>query len=212
MKSLLLKEYNLAINKFYIYSPFMFAAMLLIPDWIYVVAFMYLFWLTIPAVYSEYNAQNDLIFTQTLPVRKNDIVISKILAIVFNQLLYIIAAIIFAVISNIIYGPTRLFFNLNPAFFGHILVMFSIFNLIFFPKYFKTAYFFGKAAILASLVAISYAVLIEGLNIGLIAVNNVIESNNGLIQLGLLAIGMLIYLLSLFITIKKSITNFENRV
>ncbi len=212
MKSLLLKEYNLAINKFYIYSPIMFAAMLLIPDWIYVIAFMYLFWLTIPAVYSEYNAQNDLIFTQTLPVRKNDIVISKVLAIVFNELLYILAAIIFAVISNIIYGPKRLFLDLNPAFFGHILVMFSIFNLIFFPKYFKTAYFFGKAAILGSVFAISYALIIEGLNIGLVSVNNVIESNNGLIQLGLLVIGILIYSLGLFITIKKSITNFENRI
>lgn len=211
MKKLLLKEYNLSINKFFIYSPFLFASLLIIPNWLYIFAFMYVFWLIVPGVYSEYNVQNDITFTQLLPVSKGEIVKSKIYAFVYIELLHVLVAVVFALINNALYGIEKIFFDLNFAFFGNILIMYAIYNIIFLPIYFKTAFFFGKATLIGTLAATFYVIGIELLNLFVLPVNQILESPNLIIQIGILLFGILFYAFTLIYSIKKSIINFENR-
>lgn len=212
MKQLLIKEYKLGINKFFIYSPILFAALLFIPDWVYSIAFMYFFWLTIPAVFSEYNAQNDFTFTQLLPVSKKDIVASKVISISIIQLLHVVPGILVALLSNWFFGKSRMFLDLNLSFFANIMIMYAIFNVLFFPKYFKTAFFFGKAAVLGSFVAILYMLVIEVLNIGFPIINQVFESEDYLIVQVLMFVGSIVlFFLSLLFSIRRSTKHFENR-
>lgn len=212
MKHLFIKEYQLSINKFFIYSGILFSAMLLIPNWIYIIAFMYVFWLVVPAVYSEYNIQNDFTFMDTLPVSKKDIVTTKVFAIAFIEFLHVLCGILFSYINYLLYGMDKLFFDLNFAFFGNILIMYTIFNLIFFPRYFKTAFFFGKAAIFGSITAIFYVGVIEILNLFVKPINIILESPNYLgMQIGIFVLGLLLFISSLFCIIKISSKQFENK-
>jgi hypothetical protein len=173
---------------------------------------MYIFWISVPGIFSEYNAQNDFTFTQLLPVSKSDIVKSKILAFATLELLHILGGIIFAIINNRIFGKAKFLFDLNFAFFGNILIMYAIFNVFFFTRYFKTAYFFGKPLIIAVAFAITYEISIEILNILVKPLNLILESpNNILYQIGICAFGILFFIVTLLYTIKKSIVRFENR-
>lgn len=212
MKNLLIKEYKISINKFFIYSGFLFSAMLLIPNWIYVVAFMYVFWLIVPGIYSEYNTQNDFTFMDALPVSKKDIVKTKILALAFIEITHIIVAVFFANINSLFFGTDKIFFDLNFAFFGNIFIMYAIFNVIFFPLYFKTAFFYGKAAILGSLIAILYASAIEILNLFVEPINVILESDDHIItQVFIFMIGVIVFVGTLLYVSKVSIKCFENK-
>lgn len=213
MKKLILKEFKLSINKFITFTPVLFAALLLIPQWIYIIAFMYVFWMAVPMTYSEYNAQNDLTFTQLLPVSKSNIVISKIIAFVIIELLHIVFGILFAIINNTLFDPNKFAFDLNFAFFGNVFIMYAIFNIIFFPIYFKTAFFFGKSAVIGSITAILYAIGIELLNIFVKPLNSILESPvNILIQIGIFLFSIILFIITLLFTIKISIKRFENRI
>ena len=101
MNKLLYKELKLA------WHPAMFlfylcGALLLIPSWLYFIAFGYLF----IAINSEYfldKSNNDILFTAALPVRKRDIARSKTIFMAVIELLQIVVAIPFAIINSQIY-------------------------------------------------------------------------------------------------------------
>ncbi|MGD9964819.1 MAG: ABC-2 transporter permease [Candidatus Izemoplasmatales bacterium] len=161
MKNLLYKEFKLSIHKAFLFAPIIFGALLLIPQWVYLIALMYLFWVTVPNIYSTYNSQNDRTFCMLMPIKKEDYVKTKILSLMIIELLHIIFAVIFALIHNQLYEIPNFMLDLNFALFGVGFMMYGIFNLIFYPIYFKTAYYFGKAAIFANIGAIIFAFAVE---------------------------------------------------
>ncbi len=161
MKNLLYKEFKLSIHKGFLFAPILFGALLLIPQWIYIIALMYLFWVTVPNIYSTYNSQNDRTFCMLMPIKKEDYVKTKIISLIIIELLHIIFAFIFALIHNRLYQIPNFMLDLNLAFFGVGFMMYGLFNFIFFPIYFKTAYYFGKATIFANIGAILFALAVE---------------------------------------------------
>lgn len=161
MKNLINKELRLSINKFFLLLPFLLGLLFFIPGWIYILVFMYFFWISVPQIFGAYQSQRDYDFMSMLPVSKKEIVRSKILSIYFIELLHIVFAIIFVIIHNKIYGSWNLFMDTNVAFFGVGILMFGVFNIIFLPAYFKTAYFFGKPLLAASAATFIYAFVFE---------------------------------------------------
>ena len=161
MKNLLYKELKLSIHKFFWFLPIIFGALLLIPQWIYLIALMYVFWVTVPNIYSAYNSQNDRTFCMLMPIKKEDFVKSKIMSLMILELAHLTFAAVFAIIHNLLFSRTNFMLDLNFAFFGVGFLMYGIFNLIFYPIYFKTAYFFGKATIFGNIGAVLFGLGIE---------------------------------------------------
>lgn len=163
MKQLLYKELSLSINKFFYILPILLGALFFIPNWIYLLVFMYFFWISVPQIFAAYNDTKDYQFMALLPVRKKDIVTSKVYSILIIEAIHILAAAVFAVLHNFIYqyGAWNIFFDVNYALFGVAILMFAVFNLTFLPLYFKTAHFFGKPTIYGTIIALVYGFIFE---------------------------------------------------
>ncbi|MEK3884632.1 ABC-2 transporter permease [Paenibacillus sp. PL2-23] len=166
MYNLLLKELRLGVNPFFYVLPFLTGALMLIPAWLYFLVVLYFCFLTIPNIFAGYKSQNDLIFTSILPVTKEDIVKAKMLVIVILELLHMIIAVIYGLISVRLYPHLQyFFFEPSLGFWGLNFVMLAIFNLIFFAMYFKTAYKYGAASVMSITAAVLFAGGAEWLSI-----------------------------------------------
>lgn len=161
MKNLIYKELKLSIHRFFYILPLLLAALMFIPSWIYMLVFMYFFWISVPQIYGSYIAQGDYNFTSVLPIERKDIVTSKALAMFIVEGLHFGFAVIFGVIHNLIYGSFNIFFDINLAFFGVGFLLFGIFNIVFLPTYFRTAHFFGKPTIYATIATLLYGFVFE---------------------------------------------------
>jgi len=213
MKKLLYKEFQLSIHKFYFIIPFLTGALFLIPQWVFLLALMYFFFISIPNIYSSYNSQNDNGFTIMMPVRKRDIVKAKILSVIILELLHIIVGAFYAFLNVTLYKSGNFMLDLNPAFFGIAFIMFAIFNILFFPLYYKTAYNFGIPTILATAAAIVFAAAVELLVIFNAGFANYLEGGSPQmqsLQLVILLAGMIVFALSNFAAYRLSARRFEN--
>lgn len=209
MKNLLYKEITFSINKFFFFVPVIMSLLFFIPNWLFSIVVMYFFWVSVPQIITGYSAQLDYKFLSMLPVTKKDIVSSKILAFILIELAHILLAVVFGVIHNLVYGSNNLFMEINPAYFGAMLTMLALFNIVLFPPYFKTAYKFGKPLIFASIVSFLFAGLFEVGAAAIPFMQSFLKSDNVLIQLGALLIGIVLFIGLNLITIKQSQSNFE---
>lgn len=161
MKNLIYKELGLSINKFFYLLPIALSALLFIPNWIFLLVFFYFFWITVPQIYGGYLQQGDYNLLSVLPIRRKDIATSKVYAIFILEGLHIVLAVIFGLVHLWIYGAWNFFFDINLAFFGIGILLFGVFNISFLPAYFKTAHFFGKPLIFASITTLIYGFVFE---------------------------------------------------
>jgi hypothetical protein len=171
---------------------------------------MYFFWISVPQIISGYNAQLDYKFVSILPVSKKEIVSSKIIAFILIELTHIVSAVVFGVIHNLIYGSSNLFLEINLSYFGIMLIMLALFNIIFLPNYFKTAYKFGKPLIIAVIVAFIFAGLFEVGAATIPFMKDILKTPIIWIQTTILLIGIALFIGINFITLKKSVMNFES--
>ena len=88
MKNLIYKEFKLSINRFFLILPVLLAVLLFIPNWIFMLVFMYTFWISLPQIYGAYQYTRDVEFTSVLPVSKKDLVYSQNSDISFLNYLY----------------------------------------------------------------------------------------------------------------------------
>lgn len=161
MSQLIYKELKLSITRFLMVLPFLLGLLFFIPQWIFLLVFMYFFWISIPQIYGGYLAQGDYQFISILPVRRRDIVTSKSYALFIMEGLHLIFALVFGLIHVLLYGSSHFFFDINFAFFGVAILMFGIFNIVFIPRYFKTAHYFGLATIYATIATMVYGFILE---------------------------------------------------
>jgi len=203
MKNLIYKELTLSINKFFFFLPFVLAALMFIPNWIFMLVFMYFFWVSVPQIFSSYLANADYQFTSSLPVRRIDIVRSKSYALIILEGLHIISAVIFGLIHNVIYGSWNFFFDINLTFFGVGMLMYAVFNLIFLPMYFKTAHFFGKATLYGTIATLIYGFIFE-FGVAKYAFMREIFEGNATTQLIIFGITLGLTVILNFIAIKQS--------
>jgi len=158
MYNLLMKELKLGVSPFFYALPFLTGALMLIPSWLYFLVILYFCFITVPNMFGVFKSQNDLMFTMMLPVTKNNIVKAKIGVVVILELLHIVLAIIYGMISTLLYpNLTYFFFEPTLGFWGLCFVMLAIFNIIFFSMYYKTAYKYGAASFASITAAMLFA-------------------------------------------------------
>ncbi len=162
MKNLLYKEFRLAIHPLFYPLLLLFGALLLIPQWVFFIALMYLFFIIVPNVFTMGKAQNDMVFSVMLPVRKRDVVKARVVSIVLLELLQVLIAAFFAGLHVVLFSSLDNFLlDPNFAFFGFALVMYAVFNVVFFPMFYRTAYKIGIPTVIASVAAILFAAGVE---------------------------------------------------
>ncbi len=207
MKHLLYKELSISINKFFFMLPILLAALMLIPNWFFMLVFMYFFWITVPNMHATYNQEEDQNFVSILPVSKKAFVSSRVMAIVILEAVHVFFAILFGLLHNYLYGTYNFALDINFSLFGLAILMYGIFNITFLPYYYRTAYFFGKPAILAAVVTIIYAFFVEYLTLVNTTVSRFLEGSV-INQLIVLASGIIIFVILTYIAIKRSQKNF----
>lgn len=208
MRNLLYKEFHLAIHPMF-FLILLFGGLLLIPNWIYFLAVMYFLFIAVPNIFNLGKAQNDIGFSAMLPVRRNDIVKARMLSVIIFEVLQIIVAAIFAVINLAIYPAGNFLLDTNATYIGCVFIMYAIFNIIFFPMFYKTAYKVGMPVILANIAALVFATGIELLNV-FVPWFRIFDGKEHLeAQLPVLAGGIIIFVLLNALALKMSVKRFD---
>jgi len=213
MKKIIYKELMLGIHpSMYIFT--LLSALLLVPSYPYSVGMSYCVFGLI-STFNVMKANKDYEFTAMLPVSREQIVAGKAFAVIFPELLQLLAAVPFALLSSFVLNksgnPVGL--DANMTFFGFVLINYSAFNLVFLPWYFKTAYKLG----LPLMAGLAVYVLLVALEETLVAtvpglagtLDGVSRANAGY-RAAVLAIGLAIYAASCFLIVKLSVKNFRN--
>jgi len=212
MKNLLYKELKLVIPP----ATYLFAllpALLLIPAYPYFVGVSYFFFI-IQITFATARANKDHEFTSMLPIPRRQIVLAKHLNVAFVELLTILVAIPFALISSLIINPNGNIVGMdaNFAFFGLTLIAYSVFNLAFFPAYFKTGYKMGVPLLIGIavyLITICFFELVINLVPALKSTLDGLNPQTFIYQFIVLAAGIVIYVGSMFVSYKISTKKFE---
>jgi ABC-2 type transport system permease protein len=197
MYNLLMKELKLGVSPFFYIMPFLTGALMLIPGWLYFLVILYFCFITVPNMFAGYKTQNDLIFSSMMPVTKKDIVKAKVSVIVILELMHIVVAMIFGVITLRLY-PNMEYFFFAPSFgfWGLCFIMLAVFNIIFITMYYKTAYKYGAAAFVSIAAAMLFAGGAEWLGIQNSFVFDLLKgtgADNLAIQLSILITGIVIF-------------------
>lgn len=212
MKNIILKELKLTTHPaVYLFS--IMSLMLIIPAYPYTVGLSYSL-MAIFLVFSMARADNDHEFMAVLPIPRRHIVGSKFFAVSFIQLVQLIVAIPFAILSSCVInkGGNIVGMDANFSLFAITILGYALFNFILLPKFFKTGY---KAGFPVLLAVVSYIIFIAAIEVVIALIpplKNTLDSLNPstfIAQIGLLLASIVIYLLSLWGTFKISCKNFE---
>jgi len=103
MYNLVVKDLKLGVNPMFFVLPFLTGALMLVPAWLYFLVPLYFCWLTIPYMFAGFRTQNDLIFTSMMPVTKKDMVKARVSVIVILELLHMVIAMIYGMITLRLY-------------------------------------------------------------------------------------------------------------
>jgi len=160
MRNLLFKEFHLAIHPLF-YLVALFGLLLLIPQWLYFIALMYFFFIAVPNLFTYSKSQGDIAFSMSLPVRRSDIVRSRVMSIALLELLQIVTAAIFAVVNKLLYPEGNFLLDANIAFIGFVFMMYGLFNIVMFPMFYKTAYKIAGPSIVAITATVLFAAAVE---------------------------------------------------
>lgn len=209
MKNLLYKEFHLVINKMF-FLVLLFGALLLIPEWAYFFAVMYFLFTTVPNIFSIGKAQNDIGFSAMLPISRNDVVKARMLSIIILEVLQILSTAIFAAVNLAIYTKNNFLLDTNVTFIGCVFMMYGVFNLVFFPMFYKTAYKIGIPVLAALTAAFLFVAAVEFL-ILLVPGLKILDSRADIAaQLPVLAGGIIIFAVLNIAALKISVKRFQS--
>jgi hypothetical protein len=213
MKNLLYKEFKLAAHPT-IYFFLALDAMLLIPSYPYYVAFIYTC-LAVFFLFLSGRENKDIFYTVSLPIRKKDAVKARCWMIAIIEVAQILVAVPFAILGvRINPNPQGNLAGIeaNVAFFGFVFLMFSLYNILFIPMFYQTAYRAGKClavagtAVAVYIVAIEVAVQeIQPLKINL----DTTRPDRMIRQIPILAVGIAVFALTMVFSYRKAAKNFE---
>ena len=164
MKALLYKEFKLAMHPICYLFIILFPFMILIPGYPLGIGFIYVL-SCYPILFLGANKgqqSNDLLFSTLLPVRKKDIVLARIITVIFMQVAFMVVMsclfpIAYNFTGNIVDEETgKLIQNAGLTINSYVLVLaiafigFAFADLIFFPIYYKH----GKSIVASTLFTI----------------------------------------------------------
>jgi len=211
MTNLLYKEFKLVIHPLYHLIP-LFGALLLIPNWVYFVALMYFLFIAIPNIFVNAKAQNDTGFSVLLPVRKGDVVKARVLSMATLEVIQVAVAAVFVAISLTYYRQGNFFIDANIAYLGCALVMYGVFNLVFFPLFYRTTHKVGGPLIIALVASFLFSTAVELAVVLVPLMTHVLDGRTPdalLRQIPVLAGGLALFALLTWLAYRQSAKNFE---
>lgn len=160
MKNLLMKEFRLAAHPTN-WIFLLLSAFILIPNYPYLVTFFYTS-LGIFFVCLMGRENHDIDYTVALPVGKKQAVTARFAYVAVIELLQVVTAIIFAIIRSSY--PSEIIANqagsaASYPFFGFAFLLMGVFNILFFPHYYKNPDKVGKCFIGGSIAAFAVVIL-----------------------------------------------------
>ena len=158
---------------------------------------------------------NDLTYTALLPVAKRDVVRAKYAFCCFIEICYFtltgaVTLIRMTLLSNAAVYRNNVLMNANLVYLAFVLLILGLFNAIFVGGFFQTAYKFAKPFVKFIIAAFAVVGLGETLfHIpGLAALNAFGFAHMGL-QLGILALGILLFSGLTVLSKHRAMRNFE---
>lgn len=160
---LLYKELALAAHPtLFVFT--LLGCLVIVPAYPYTVIF--LFGCLAPYITLMYARENnDAWYTAVLPVTKRDIVRAKCRLILCAQLGQLLLSVPFALLRSRLPIPNNpVGLDATAAWYGFGLMIFALFDLIFFPAYYRSGYKAGKSFLLAMLPVVPAMLAVEGLS------------------------------------------------
>ena len=158
---------------------------------------------------------NDILFSALLPISKEDVVRGKYLFVCLIELCSALLMTLIAVLRMTVFADSPVYrenalMNANGFALGTAFVLFGLFNAIFVGGFFRTVYRIGKPFIIYIVVNFVVIAVAEALHHfpGLSALNAFGTDAFGL-QMGLLILGMSIYVVLTYISFRKSCSRLE---
>lgn len=213
MGKILLKEMKLSAS-ILSYVFIVFGLMFLLPGYPVLCG---AFFTTLGIYQSFQNTRetNDILFSALLPISKEDVVRGKYLFVCLIELCSAPLMTLIAVLRMTVFADSPVYrenalMNANGFTLGTAFVLFGLFNAIFVGGFFRTVYRIGKPFIIYIVVNFVVIAVAEALHHfpGLSALNAFGTDAFGL-QMGLLILGMSIYVVLTYISFRKSCSRLE---
>ncbi|WP_314588180.1 ABC-2 transporter permease [Paenibacillus terrigena] len=212
MYNLVMKDLKLGVNPWFFALPLLMGALMLVPGWLYFLVPLYFCWITIPNMFAGFRTQNDLMFTTMMPVTKKDIVKARVTVIVILELLHLVLAMIYGMITIRLYpNLTYYFFAPHMGFWGLCFVMLGIFNVIFISMYYKTAYKYGGATSASIAAAMLFAGIAQWIGVQNSFISDTFNgsgADNTALQLSILIAGIVIFIAFTMIAYRIAVQRF----
>ena len=213
MGKILLKEMKLSAS-ILSYVFIVFGLMFLLPGYPVLCG---AFFTTLGIYQSFQNTRetNDILLSALLPISKEDVVRGKYLFVCLIELCSALLMTLIAVLRMTVFADSPVYrenalMNANGFALGTAFVLFGLFNAIFVGGFFRTVYRIGKPFIIYIVVNFVVIAVAEALHHfpGLSALNAFGTDAFGL-QMGLLILGMSIYVVLTYISFRKSCSRLE---
>ena len=221
MKSLLYKEFKLAMHPLIYIFVFVFPLMALIPSYPIVISFIYVC-SCYPILFLGANKgqqSNDIYFSCLLPVRRKDIVKARLFLLSIIQLISIVLVTIYGAIGSL-YKEDILIeagdkisdvgfgFGQIGSVIGFVLLCFSIYDLIFVTCFYKS----GRAIVSSTLLGMLGFMILLCITTLLLPISITSYFNffsNLYVQISSILIGLAIYILFHYLTYIRASNLFE---
>ena len=155
---MLMKEWKLCMHPTG-YIMLLCAALILVPGYPYGVSCFYM-GLAIYFICLTARENHDAAYTLTLPVSRRDAVRARILFCTVLEVLDLLLMALFILIKQLIGNlPNPAGLDAGVALIGEGMIIFAIFNMIFFPNYYKDINKPGKAFLFASVAVFLWIIL-----------------------------------------------------
>ncbi len=214
MRNFLEKEIKLCLSPVN-YLFLLFAVMVIIPSYPLYVSFFY-FCLSVFFIFNNSELNKDIAYSMILPITKKEIVKSRCVLVCSYEVVCILLTIPFAILSRkLVSSGNSAGIDMNPAFYGLVMLPLTIFNMIFITQYYKKAEKPGLPFLFASIgFWLCYGILEfpvwtkNDLNLDFVKYFDTTEFIPN-IQLPVLFGGIAIYILGWILTYKISSSRFE---
>ena len=222
MKQLLYKEYKLCLVSM-VPIFYLFALMLLIPNYPYLVAAFFtcnsIFFL-----FKQSVVNGDLLFTTLLPVAKGDVVRARVRFVIIIQMIMFLLFIPLCYANHLLVPRNPAGTDGSLTFLAAALVLFTIFNGTFLPGFYKNEQKMDKLFLLSLVAVFGWIILWEGFMITASAAKGsvpffrwVAENLDAFpatdaawrTQFAALAIGALVYGVGTWLVSRKAVRIFE---
>ncbi len=155
---LLTKEFRLCMHPFCFIAPLL-SALVLVPGYPYAVCCFYMA-LGVYFICLSGRENHDAAYTLTLPVTRRDAVLGRILFVACLEVVQLLLMELFILLKNAVAAaPNPAGLDAGVALIGQGFIVFALFNMIFFPLYYRDITKPGKAFMIASAVLFAWIIL-----------------------------------------------------